>query len=65
MGARFRKDGLRKKGLRIVQPKNEENRASERAGERGSGWEREGEAWPLTRGHYRKGDYGCLKLSKR
>lgn len=41
MGARFRKDGLRKKGLRIVQPKNEENRASrrerERVGERGRG----------------------------
>lgn len=48
--AGFKKDGL--KGLWIVQPKNNENGVREREG------------WPLTWGHYRKGDYGCSKLSK-
>lgn len=41
MGARFRKDGLREKGLWIVQPKNEENRASEQEREGAGGRERE------------------------
>lgn len=50
------KGRINEKGLRIVQPKNEENGQSEGAGGR--------EGWPLTRGHYREGDYGCSKLSK-
>lgn len=58
-GCWFQKGRIKEEGLQIVQPKNNENRgregASEREGARG---------WPLTRGHYRKGDYGCSKLSK-
>lgn len=54
----FQKGRINGEGLRIVQPRNQENgggRESSRGGERG---------WPLTRGHYREGDYGCSKLSK-
>lgn len=59
-GCSLQKGRINEEGLRAVQPRNEENGDGEREQQR----EREREGWPLTRGHYREGDYGCSKLSK-
>lgn len=61
MGARFKKDGLKAKER--LEWFSQKSRRIEVGG--GGGAQRGRPGWPLTRGHYRKGDYGCTKLSKR